>query len=296
MENLTRLVIRNLENYLSLGNLNLTGNYPHKIQTLNLQQIDHPLSAQGLSKLLELCGPNSLCTLSIKECNTIKGKELTVKLPNLQELRIMSCKSYFADGDVEKILQSCGSKLSKLDLRASRVHFREVDEFQDKLSGLKYLDLSGCHEIRDTALSKLLTICGCRLRILKLVDTRYITEDGISQSSLPSLEILDVSNCRRITDIGFNKVLRSCASNLRKLNLKNTWFSGEKLYGLGSILPHLEDVDITWCNSVTEPGLRQLLGICGNNSVKVRAMFLDNVSQECKAKITAEFGNVNIIF
>ena len=162
MANLKEITLSGNSN-LGFETINLTLKYPKKIQVLKLSGFSD-LNYAGLDRLLEVCGTNSLLSLSLLNFRSVG---LTVILQNLQELSLAQCQ--VNNKEIQQILRSCGSNM-------------------------KFLDLSGTR-ITEQGLISVLKTCQHSLRSLYLRYCSNITGVGLSglQDSFVHLETLDIT-------------------------------------------------------------------------------------------------------
>lgn len=81
-------------------------------------------------------------------------------------------------------------------------------------------------------------------------------------NGLPSLQVLDVSGCRKLTDTGLIVIAQSC-SNLRGLHLCGCKLvTDELLLALSRNCPRLEELGLSGCHNVTDSGLSTLVNGC----------------------------------
>lgn len=76
-------------------------------------------------------------------------------------------------------------------------------------------------------------------------------------NSLPSLESLDVSHCRRLTDKGFKAVVSGCR-NLKRLHLPGCRLVTDSLLRTLSNCSKLEELGLASCPKITDSGLCHL--------------------------------------
>jgi ubiquitin-protein ligase len=130
----------------------------------------------------------------------------------LRTLLISKCQG-ITDVGIDYITGSC-QELRKLSVAETRLTARSMD-YLSRLHWLEYLDLSDC--ILISKLSPLLTSCP-RLQTLLLSGLEYLADAAIeSISSLPFLVHLDITRCRRLTDLTLTRLVK-CGS-LSRLDL-----------------------------------------------------------------------------
>ncbi|KAJ3680384.1 hypothetical protein LUZ60_016662 [Juncus effusus] len=96
-----------------------------------------------------------------------------------------------------------------------------------------------------------------QLRILDLANCKGISDNGMITVGhhLPSIEYLDVSNCKKLTDKGLTAISSECK------NLKNLDVSGCKLitdtllHALSQNCLQLEELSLSSCTKITDSGI-----------------------------------------
>ena len=87
---------------------------------------------------------------------------------------------------------------------------------------LEILDISGCNEVIDTGLVNLLQMSGNKLKHLNLAGSAIRGDSwGGLELQFPHLEILDISNCRKLTDMGLVNLLQMPRNKLVDLDLSH---------------------------------------------------------------------------
>ena len=134
-------------------------------------------------------------------------------------------------GDMRALLGLLQNTLQKLILTYSiAITDPYLDLIASKFSGLRYLDLSGCFTITNTGLAHLRDL---PLQVLKLSECTNIDDIGLTNiSSLNCLHSLNLSYCHKVTNDG---LLSLASSNL--------------------LLRH---VDLACCPLVTDQGIQEL--------------------------------------
>ena len=157
------------------------------------------------------------------------------------------------DPDFDKIISSLNKKdiLNKEDILAIKNLHRMPKRLN--LENLKTLTIAG--------LLQLLGKCSATLEDLNLDGTEISGEGLESLLVLQQLEILNLSNCWKLTNTGLLQLLAKCSATLEVLNLHATFISGESLESL-PLLKQLEKLDLGYCRNLTNTGLLQLLAKC----------------------------------
>ncbi|KAJ9185957.1 hypothetical protein P3X46_005525 [Hevea brasiliensis] len=148
---------------------------------------------------------------------------------------------------------------------------------------LKILSLICCHSITDAAISAIADSCR-NLVCLKLESCNMITEKGVEQlgSHCSLLEELDVTDCSGINDRGLECLSRCsrlvclklglCAnisdkglfyiasdcSKLHELDLYRTGIGDDGLAALSSGCKKLKKLNLSYCNNITDRGIKLL--------------------------------------
>ena len=169
-----------------------------------------------------------------------------------------------SDQGLIQILQICGNGLKTLGVPHSNITGEGFSALQD-FNKLKTLSLKGCSNLTHQRIIEFLQICGFGLKTLDLSYTN-VNGEGLSvlRGKLTNLETLDFSVCSRLTDQGLQNWLQICGSELKTLVLYGTSITGEGIAVLKGKLANLETLDLSWCSSLTDQGLREWLQICGS--------------------------------
>ena len=255
---------------LNLSETNITGeNLPEFKGTLpcleNLEMGScEQLTNKGMLYILELCG-SKLRYLNISGTE-ITGENMSgykVKLPCLEKMNMRVCKQ-LTDYGLMKFLQLCGSTLKSLNLSETNITGENLTEFKGTLPCLENLNLISCKQLTDNGLLLILQLCGSTLRSL---DIQYanITGENLSEfkGNLPCLKNLNFGCCRQLTENGLLQFLKVCGSTLTSLDIEDTNITGENLSKYMSTLPCLENLNLLYCEQLTDKGLLQILQLCG---------------------------------
>jgi len=254
---------------LDISNTNITGENLSEykgtlpcLENLNMSSCKQ-LTDKGLLQILLLCG-STLRTLVIWGTN-VTGEiffEYMGTLPCLNTLDMSNCKQLTNKGLLQ-ILQLCGSTLKSLVISGTNVTGENLSEYKGTLPCLNTLDMSNCKQLTNKGLLQILQFCGSKLRSLNIGFTK-ITGEYLSEYkiTLPCLENLNMSDCNQLTDKGLLQLLQLCGSTLRSLVIGVTNITGEYLSKYKGTLPYLENLNMTFCEQLTNKGLLQILQLC----------------------------------
>ncbi len=136
------------------------------------------------------------------------------------------------------------------------------------------LELSSCTRISIGAIRTLANVSDS-LRCLSLSASTQLTDaDLLELSTLKSLEKLDLSGCRGLTDVVVEAIVSSCGGTLEEINLSHTPDSGftqeplvcrvtdQSMAALARLCPKLKAVTLQSCSTVTDEGLQKLASGC----------------------------------
>ena len=205
------------------------------------------------------------------------------KFPQLEILDLSLCGE-LTDTGLATLLHMSGDKLKDLNLAGNWI------VTGDSLGGLglqfphlEILNISDCGELTDTGLMNLLQMSGNKLKQLKLYDNVQVSGDclGGLELQFPHLDILSISNCRKLTGTGLINLLQMSGNKLKHLKLVvNQLVTGDCLVGLELQFPHLESLNLFNCTKLTDTGLVNLLQMSGNKLVNVDLSFCIQLSEE----------------
>ncbi|XP_023343578.1 F-box/LRR-repeat protein 14 [Eurytemora carolleeae] len=256
---------------LNIGLTNITGENLSEykgtlpcLESLNMGNCKQ-LTNKGLLQILQLCG-STLRSMDIGLTN-ITGEYLSEykgTLPCLENLNMRNCKQLTNKGLLQ-ILQLCGSTLRSLDILGTNVTGENLTEYKGTLPCLKNLNMGACKQLTDKGLLHILQLCGSTLKSLNIACTA-ITGENLSayKITLPCLENLNMRDCEQLTDKGLLQILQLCGSTLRSLDILNSNITGENLSEYKGTLPCLDNLELNYCEQLTDNGLRQILQLCGS--------------------------------
>ena len=198
-------------------------------------------------------------------------------------------------GDPEqlcKLLEKASLLLISLKFSRSSISDRDLAGFTMQLENLESLNLRRCRGITDKGLLK---IIGPNLKSLITSNTR-ITGDGLADGivQLNNIESLDLMDCEQLTDTGLRGILSVCGPNLKSLHLRRTKITGESMVGFTKQLNNLENLNLTSCEQLTDPGLRGILSVCGPN-LKSLNLSGTKITGESMVEFTKQFNNLKTL-
>ena len=210
-------------------------------------------------------------------------RELVNGIPNLEVLNLSGCYN-LTDSAVESA-------------------------FSRELPSLKELNLSLCKDVSDNSLGRIATNCK-NLCSLDLGGCIKVTNTGLLLISwgLKKLIFLNLRSCRQISDHGIGHLsgvdaggkYTSAPSALRILKLQDCQkLTDDSLKHISVGMPDLKNINLSFCVSVTDTGLKSLAKLPHLESLNLRSC--DNVSdigvgflsEDSPAAITIQFLDVS---
>ena len=195
------------------------------------------------------------------------------------------------------LLARCSS-LTNVVLDSSPNVTDEVFELLAASTGLKFLGLSGCHNLRGAPESMSYLKMSCRNVVtldlsdteitptaLSLLGTQFLTTLCLINSKLtdaslqsiadksPNLTSLFISSCA-ITNAGMDAIAAGCPA-IRSLALDGCDISDPTLRRIGEACPFITDLDLSKCPEITDAGLLALAAGCKI----IRVMHLSGCNQ-----------------
>lgn len=194
-------------------------------------------------------------------------KELIKGIPNLESLNLSGCfnlSDHTFEGAISKEVPSLTS-----------------------------LNLSNCKDISNSSLVTIAIRCK-NLETIDLSGCTKITNDGLANlASLPKLKHLNLRSCRQISDPGIGHLSGAslssasevssqhqpppAASSLESLSLQDCQkLSDESLRYISQGLRNLKRINLSFCVSITDTGLKSLAKVASLEEINLRSC--DNVS------------------
>jgi len=191
----------------------------------------------------------------------VTGQELagsTIQLAELNTLNLASCE-LLTDAGLSDIFNVCGHQLQSLDISDTNITGRRLCEADAKLKRLENLNISRCCLFAWTDQIQLLSITGSGLITLDLSMTG-MTGEGLTDPDLrlTSIERLNLSRCKQLTDAGLIAILRIVGAHLRTLDLFGTRITGQGLADCLLKFPNLKNIYMDDCQNLSQAALREL--------------------------------------
>ena len=122
---------------------------------------------------------------------------------------------------------------------------------------LKELTVTHCR-MTEAGIAALLQMAGQKVTSLYLYQYKFAGH-GLEVLALkfPQLEKLFPYGCRSLTDAGLKEFLLMPGEKLAYLEFARNNFTGEGLTGLGLKFPLLEMLQLSYCTSLTDVGLKE---------------------------------------
>ncbi|CAD6269072.1 unnamed protein product [Miscanthus lutarioriparius] len=209
----------------------------------------------GDAAAAEVARAKGLRRLSLARWKTLTDMGLGCVAVGCAELRELSLKWCLGVSDlgIQLLALKC-KKLTSLDLSYTMI---TQDSFLPimKLPSLQELTLVGCIGIDDDALGSLEKECSKSLQVLDLSQCQNITDVGVSAilKSVPNLLELDLSYCCPVTP----SMVRSLQKipKLRTLKLEGCKFIADGLKAIGTSCVSLRELSLSKCSGVTDTEL-----------------------------------------
>lgn len=164
---------------------------------------------------------------------------------------------------------------------------------------LKSLNLSNCKEITDKSVTMISQHC-IQLQDLNLAGCSKVTNMGllIIAWSLKNIRRLNVRSCRFISDYGVqyltgahDKTRNNYANELEELTLQDCHrVTDDSLRSISKGLPKLKSINLSFCPSVTDTGLKSFAGMTSLETMVLRSC--DNITDIGLAYLTEHGLNV----
>ncbi|CAD6268921.1 unnamed protein product [Miscanthus lutarioriparius] len=208
----------------------------------------------GDAAAAEVARAKGLRRLSLARWKPLTDMGLGCVAVGCAELRQLSLKWCLGVTDlgIQLLALKC-RKLTSLDLSYTMI---TKDSFPAimKLPNLQELTLVGCIGIDDDALCSLEKECSKSLQVLDLSQCQNITDVGVSSimKSVPNLLELDLSFCCPVTPMvrSFQKIPK-----LRTLKLEGCKFMADGLKAIGTSCVSLRELSLSKCCGVTDTEL-----------------------------------------
>jgi len=271
-----------------------------RLQTIGLNGCSN-LSDADLCDLIRRWGTRlKVLDLTATELDGDSLESVSAPCRYLESLNVFLCR-HLSDRGLYHLLRIFGPSLTSLDLSQTEVTGVELAKISRPshhyLASLESLKLINCRGLTDAGLCSLLTMCGPRLKVLKLSLTN-VTGESLAKLAKPfeHVENLDVSACRRLTNAGLCQLLRLAGgSALTYLALSATTVHGEGLTAKlvsSSCSFRLETLKLSGCRDLTDHGLLELLTVYGPSLKTLDASFLAVKGTELTALGDGHLANI----
>ena len=184
-------------------------------------------------------------------------KDVMGGIPNLTSLNLSGCYNV-TDIGVKQAFQSSAPSLQRLDLAlCKQITDKAIESIGQYAPGLQELELGGCCNISNQGLRRISQ--GLQsLRRLGLRSCCHISDDGIAY-------LCGAAE----TGLGSPELRHLCLQDCQKL-------SDESLLYISQGLRHLQCINLSFCASITDSGLKHLATMTNLKEINLRSC--DNVS------------------
>ncbi|KAL6597330.1 hypothetical protein ACP70R_046770 [Stipagrostis hirtigluma subsp. patula] len=209
----------------------------------------------GDAAAAEVARMRRLQRLSLSRCRAVTDMGLgcvAVGCPDLRELSLKWCIGV-TDLGVHLVALKC-KKLTTLDLSDTMITKKSLPAIM-KLPNLEGLTLAACVGIDDDALSSLEKVCNKSLQVLDISNCHNVTDVGVSSvvKSVPNLLELNLSYCCPVTPSMVSSF--QSIAKLRTLKLEDRKFMADGLKTIGSSCLSLRELSLSKCSGVTDAEL-----------------------------------------
>lgn len=169
--------------------------------------------------------------------------------------------------------------------------------FNKDIPKLRQLNLSLCKDVSDNSLGRIATHCK-NLEDLDLGGCTKITNMGLFFISLGLKKImrLNLRSCRQVSDVGIghlagiNNPSSHGSKAIQELGLQDCQkLTDESLRHISQGLTEIENINLSFCVSITDTGLKSLSRLCHLKDLNLRSC--DNVSDIGLGFLTEEGGH-----
>jgi len=213
-----------------------------------------------LSVIGESCKNIKILDISLCNVTDCGVKELCESCTKLERLTMDQCRSLTSDSLL--FVAQCCPKLRCISVEYdNRVEDKGVLELVQRCPLLEKLHLNSSGITLQTAL---VTAQYCRN--LSVLDLRYcstLTDEAVKElvKGCPYLQILNLSLCFHVTDVSLEHIISNCVT-LRSLYLVHCKITDTGLEAFSRCVCKLERLDISWCQDITDQGVRTVLNGC----------------------------------
>ena len=226
-------------------------------------------------------------------------RELVNGIPNLESLNLSGCYN-LSDSALDTALNRDLPSLRHLNLSLCKdVTDNSLGRIATHCKNLECLDLGGCTKVTNTGL--LLVSWGLkRIRRLNLRSCWQVSDHGIGHltgaSSQPStgaqlLEELCLQDCQKVTDEALKHISEGLP-NIQRINLSFCLSVTDT--GLKSLsrVPSLRDLNLRSCDNVSDIGIGFLGGAAPSPLASLDVSFCDRVTDSSAAHLASGISNL----
>lgn len=232
------------------------------------------------------------CLPAFSRCSSLAYLDLTgcchldlskaLPISHLKNLETLIISDSSVDDNLLKLIVPEASELTTLLARSCRITDQGLEAL-GRLTKLATLDLSGCLNITDGGILKMIQQ-GCQsLRKVLFSCTEGITDTGIGflAANLSQLQHLSVSRCPNITEAGINKLLaEQPALRLHTLDISKSRLSARSLcdFLTSPICSALRELDLSWIAELNDNALTQFIKLHGMKCERLVLFGCENIT------------------
>ena len=169
----------------------------------------------------------------------------------IETLKLVACP--LSDLGLKTILDICGRQLKCLDVSKTNISGEaEFSENRVLLPKLEQLNCHGCVNLSDVGLLQLLKLCQNSIKTLDIGRTSVSGQGLVELQSLPSIKELNCHSCLKLSELGFEQLMKICGKTLSVLILRGTNISGESLIKVDRL--SLVELDCSYCTQLSDLG------------------------------------------
>ena len=213
-------------------------------------------------------------------------------LCNLKEFNLRACSKLTV---LVFILNKTGDSLKKLDLSLTNLTLADIGSLTASCSSIEDLNMSYCRNLTESGLVSILNKTGDCLKKLNLSLTNLTLADiGSLTASLSSIEDLNLSYCRNLTDSVLVSILNKTGDSLQKLDLSGTNLTLNEIGSLIASFSSIEDLNLRECHNLTDSELVSILNKTGD-SLKKLDLSRTNLTLTDIGSITASLSSIKVL-
>ncbi|BFZ63753.1 SCF ubiquitin ligase complex subunit [Saitoella coloradoensis] len=218
------------------------------------------ITDKSVELIAETC--RGLQGLNMTDCKNITDDAILIladSCPSLRRIKVSNCVK-LGDTSVLKLTDKC-KNLMEVDLNnCSTISDHAIDTIFRNLPSLREFRIAGCSNITDTAFESLTDGSSPSLRILDLTSCARITDDTIARivNSAQKLRNLVLAKCPNISDRGCTYIAR-LGKNLHYLHLGHCSAITDR--GAITIAQHCQRIrylDLACCSQISDNSVQRL--------------------------------------